>query len=126
MPRHDFRRDLADGQPAAAFSCSHCHEIATGDAPGTQHRNHCPKCLWSLHVDMQPGDRRSNCRGEMEPIAVWVKANGEWSLLHRCRNCGTVRANRIGGDDNELLLMSLALRPLAQPPFPLEQLGKRL
>ena len=58
---------------------------------------------------MQPGDRRSNCRGEMEPIAVWVKANGEWALLHRCRNCGTVRANRIAGDDNELLLMSLAL-----------------
>src|SRR5579862_4368056 len=123
MPRHDFRRDLPSAQPEA-FSCAHCREFASGEAPGTQHRNHCPKCLWSLHVDMQPGDRRSNCRGEMEPIAVWVKANGEWALLHRCKDCGTVRANRIAGDDNEVLLLSMALRPLAQPPFPLEKLMK--
>lgn len=58
----------------------------------------------------------------MEPIAVWVKPNGEWAIIHRCRECGVVRANRIAGDDSEIVLLSLAVRPLARPAFPLEKL----
>ena len=56
----------------------------------------------------------------MEPIALWVQPNGEWTLIHRCRDCGLLRANRIAGDDSELLLVSLAVRALARPAFPLE------
>jgi len=56
----------------------------------------------------------------MEPIAVSVRRGGEWIIIHRCRECGALRANRIAGDDNELALLSLAVRPLAQPPFPLD------
>lgn len=78
------------------------------------HRNHCPYCLWSLHVDLRPGDRMSLCRGAMQPVAIWVKDNGEWSLLHRCTNCGMIKANRIAADDNEELLGSMALRLLQQ------------
>lgn len=48
--------------------------------------------------------------------------NGEWALLHRCRMCGTIHANRVAADDNPLLLMSLASKPLACPPFPLDKL----
>jgi len=59
----------------------------------------------------------------MEPIAVWVRADGEWAIVHRCRQCNAVRATRIAGDDNALALMSLAARPMAQPPFPLDSLG---
>ena len=70
-------------------------------APGTRHRNHCPTCLWSLHVD-----------------------DGEWALVHRCAGCSTFHVNRIAGDDNPLVLMRLAVRPLAQPPFPLEWLTR--
>jgi len=58
----------------------------------------------------------------MEPIAVWVRKDGEWAIVHRCRKCGIVRTNRIAGDDNEIVLMSLAVRPLARPPFPLDRL----
>ena len=58
----------------------------------------------------------------MEPIAVWVRRAGEWALVHRCRKCGALRVNRIAGDDNELALISLAIRPLAQPPFALDAL----
>ena len=111
------------GDAGSAFLCAHCRNTIPGTAPGTAHRNHCPHCLWSLHVDLQSGDRRSGCRGEMEPVAVCVQPNGEWSLLHRCRRCGMIRMNRIAGDDNEVLLVSMALRPLARPPFPLERLG---
>jgi hypothetical protein len=94
------------------------------DAPGTEHRNHCPSCLWSRHLDNTPGDRGSNCSGSMEPIAICVRADGEWALVHRCAGCATVRVNRIAGDDNPLVLMRLAVKPLAQPPFPLEWLSR--
>ncbi len=111
------------GLPGTAFLCTHCDRAIPGRAPGTAHRNHCPHCLWSLHVDLQTGDRRSACRGPMEPIAIGIQPDGEWSILHRCQRCGLIRPNRIAGDDNEVLLVSMALRPLARPPFPLERLG---
>jgi hypothetical protein len=94
------------------------------DAPGTAHRNHCPCCLWSLHVDDAPGDRAAGCGAAMEPVAVGSRRDGEWTLVHRCRGCRTVHLNRIAGDDNPLVLMQLAVRPLARPPFPLEWLGR--
>ncbi|NLF30637.1 MAG: RNHCP domain-containing protein [Planctomycetes bacterium] len=108
--------------PEETFVCVHCGRIVPAAAAGTKHRNHCPYCLWSRHVDVVTGDRRSGCRAAMEPIAVSVRADGEWSVLHRCRGCGLIRANRIAGDDGPLVLMSLAARPLARPPFPLERL----
>jgi len=61
----------------------------------------------------------------MEPISVWVKPDGEWSIVHRCVKCGALRVNRIAGDDNEVLLLSLALRPIARPAFPLDKVGRR-
>ena len=95
-------------------------------ATGTRHRNHCPACLWSVHVDGKPGDRRANCGAPMEPIAIWVQTDGEWSLVHRCSACGGLKGNRIAGDDNAFVLMSLAARPVARPPFPLDALGRPL
>jgi hypothetical protein len=86
------------------------------------HRNHCPQCLWSRHLDTHPGDRRAGCGSKMEPVAVSLRAGGEWSLIHRCVNCGILHENRIAGDDNVMVLMSLAARPLAQPPVPLDYL----
>ena len=74
-------------------------------------------------MDLKTGDRRSSCRGPMEPIAIGIQPNGEWSLVHRCTRCGMIRMNRIAGDDNEVLLISMALRPLARPPFPLDKIG---
>jgi hypothetical protein len=94
------------------------------DAAGTRHRNHCPLCLWSVHLDERPGDRASACRGGMEPIAIWVRGDGEWALVHRCGGCFAVRVNRIAGDDNEYALLRLAARPMAQPPFPLDRLRR--
>jgi hypothetical protein len=108
-----------NGEP---FSCIHCKNLIDDRAPGTDQRNHCPRCLWSKHVDFRCGDRRSACQAAMEPIAVWVKPNGEWSIIHMCRACGAIRANRIAGDDNELVLLSLAIKPLARPAFPLDKL----
>ena len=58
----------------------------------------------------------------MEPIAIAVRGTGEWVLVHRCTECGALRLNRTAGDDNPLMLLRLAVRPIAQPPFPLEHL----
>ncbi len=58
----------------------------------------------------------------MEPITVWAKPDGEWAVVHRCGGCGTLRANRIAGDDNEGLLLALALKPLARPAFPVDRM----
>ncbi len=109
---------------AAGFTCVHCGEAVETGVPGTRHRNHCPWCLWSVHLDDKPGDRAAFCRGTMEPIAISVRKGGEWALIHRCHKCGALRANRIAGDDNALVLVSLAVRPLAQPAFPLDRLEK--
>ncbi len=111
------------GQANAWFQCVHCMQPVGNEAYGTEHRNHCPWCLWSRHVDNRPGDRAADCDGAMEPIAVWVRQGGEWAIIHRCRTCGVLHSNRIAGDDNELMLASVAVRPLSQPSFPLERLA---
>lgn len=55
----------------------------------------------------------------MAPIAVSLRPDREWMILHRCKHCGTIHANRIAGDDNAVLLLAIAAAPLASPPFPL-------
>jgi len=105
-----------------SFNCKNCGEYVLPEGAATKHRNHCPKCLVSLHVDITPGDRASICKSPMDPISVWVRKNGEWAIIHRCRSCGEISSNRIAADDNPILLMSIAVKPLAMPPFPLGML----
>lgn len=76
----------------------------------------------SLHVDEEPGDRASDCGGIMEPVAVWVRKGGEWAIIHRCKCCGKLSSNRVAADDNPMKLMSIAMKPLCSPPFPLDYL----
>jgi hypothetical protein len=54
----------------------------------------------------------------MEPIAVTIRGERRWMLIHRCTRCGRLRMNRTAADDNALLLMQLAALPLAAPPLP--------
>ena len=124
--RHGGRRDentRSHQGPAQDFTCLHCGQRVPGEATGTRHRNHCPHCLRSVHLDTKAGDRSSNCGGMMDPAAISVRRGGEWVLIHRCRRCGALKENRIAGDDNELALLSLAVRPVASPPFPLDGLA---
>lgn len=105
-----------------SFICKTCGRPIMAAGAGSSHRNHCPNCLHSLHVDEEPGDRAADCGGIMEPIGVWVRKGGEWALIHRCRRCGKLSSNRVAADDNPMKLMSIAMRPLSQPPFPLERI----
>ena len=93
------------------FICSHCGGDVKADfAVGTKNRNHCSKCLYSLHVDNAPGDRKADCGGDMKPLGLTFKeegldkygnkVQGEVMLIHRCGKCGKININRIAGDDD--------------------------
>ena len=89
---------------------------------GGRHRNHCPYCLYSRHVDGRiPGDRAGDCGGAMAPTGAFVRPKGEHVVVHRCLVCGFERYNRIAADDDFDLVLSLPLveavpdREAAQP-----------
>lgn len=104
------------------FVCGNCGRTVVPAGAGSDHRNHCPYCLYSRHLDIAPGDREADCGGVMEPIAVWVRRGGEWAIIHRCKICGSLSSNRIAADDHPMKLISLAMRPISSPPFPLERI----
>ena len=112
------------GERQRSFRCGHCRSDVSHRAVGTAHRNHCPNCLWSRHLDAGPGDRAARCGSLMEPIAITVRGDGEWVLVHRCGGCSELHLNRTAGDDNPLFLLRLAVKPLAKPPFPIELIGQ--
>ena len=116
--RLDYRQDPCRD----VFTCRVCGWPVGPQAAGTQHRNHCPNCLASVHLDDEPGDRAADCGGTMEPVAVWVRKGGEWAIIHRCKRCGKLSSNRVAADDNPMKLMSIAMKPLCAPPFPLDDI----
>ncbi|WP_166972630.1 RNHCP domain-containing protein [Brevibacterium atlanticum] len=130
MPRRSKRRrerrpqqrkdvlQIHGGYRERDFRCVSCRLEVSQNAPGTAHRNHCPHCLASRHVDRKiPGDRAEMCGGRMEAISMSVRTDGEWVIIHSCFSCGRLSANRIAGDDNPLTLVRLAVRPLADPDY---------
>ena len=77
------------------FTCARCGSSVRGSG----YTNHCPRCLWSKHVDVNPGDRRAACQGLMEPVGTELKG-GEHVILHRCVSCGFERRNKASKDDD--------------------------
>lgn len=84
-----FKRNVED------FVCEKCSE----KVKGTGYTNHCPKCLWSKHVDIEPGDRAEECGGMMEPVRVEGTA-GKFRLVHRCVCCTKEHRNNMADNDN--------------------------
>ncbi|MBP9698293.1 MAG: RNHCP domain-containing protein [Candidatus Moranbacteria bacterium] len=85
------------------FHCEQCDFLVAGDG----YTNHCPRCLYSKHVDIFPGDRLEPCGGLMEPLSS-VKENGQERLVQRCLSCGIVRKNKVQHDDDFEALLGLA------------------
>ncbi len=82
----------------ASFDCAHCGAEVRPLSNGSV-RNHCPACLWSLHVDVNPGDRASDCRGPMRPVGVEHSGKKGWVIVHRCERCGHTGRNKAALDD---------------------------
>ncbi len=88
------------------FICGHCGKKTKGNG----YTNHCPKCLWSKHVDNYPGDRENSCQGLMEPINIEFQ-KGIYHIIHKCIKCGlTARCKSSTEDDiNALTALSETL-----------------
>lgn len=78
-----------------AFECEVCGERVEGNG----FTNHCPKCLTSKHVDIEPGDRKSACKGVMDVVA-FERSRGELRMQHRCESCGHRKWNRVSEADS--------------------------
>jgi len=90
-----------------SFVCAKCKE----ENPSAQdtERNHCRKCLYSLHVDQEtPGDRKSGCGSLMEPYKIGYKGAKGFMIVHRCLLCNKEIANRAASDDNNSLFNRFA------------------
>ena len=101
------------------FRCSNCHAIVSSAhlLSGVNHRNHCPYCLWSSHLDLfAAGDRLSACKAPMRPIGLTMKKSknkyqherrGELMLIHECVECKSLSINRIAADDDSGTILTV-------------------
>ncbi len=87
------------------FVCIHCGKEVK--PLGYSSRNHCPFCLTSRHVDINPGDRACECGGELVPIKAEPDAKRGFIIIHKCQKCGAIRRNRAAEDDDRMLLIKL-------------------
>ena len=83
-----FQKNIED------FVCEKCGF----EVKGTGYTNHCPQCLWSKHVDINPGDRGAECQGMMEPVGLVVAGHSQ-SIIHRCLKCGKTMQNKVADTD---------------------------
>lgn len=82
------------------FNCAHCGAAVFGNG----YTNHCPHCLWSRHVDNNPGDRAATCGGMMRPISVATDAD-KYIITHKCEICGkTKRQRTCDADDIDVII----------------------
>lgn len=89
------------------FICENCnHKV---DKLEYSARDHCPKCLYSKHVDINPGDRANSCKGLLEPIGI-EKFKDSYKIIYKCRKCGQMHKNKIANDDNMDLIIDLSTR----------------
>lgn len=92
-----FHRKIED------FVCLQCGLQVQGNG----YTNHCPRCLYSRHVDVNPGDRAAACGGPMPPVAV-TGVTGAYRILHRCEACGVEKWNQASPEDDFQKLLLIA------------------
>lgn len=91
------------------FTCGHCGAAVMGDG----YTNHCPHCLYSRHVDVNPGDRAHDCGGLMVPVAVEQTGEG-YVITHQCQKCGHTARCKAGAADDTAAIVAVA-RSRADP-----------
>ena len=88
------------------FVCEHCgKEVIKSDYTA---RDHCPYCLYSKHVDINPGDRMNNCLGMLEPIGI-EKFKNTYKIIYKCNKCHELHKNIVLNDDNMDLIIKLSV-----------------
>jgi DNA-directed RNA polymerase subunit RPC12/RpoP len=74
---------------------------------GKTARDHCPHCLCSLHLDINPGDRAADCGGVLRPIGIKTGKKGI-QIVYKCERCGANRINIAAPDDDYDLICELS------------------
>lgn len=97
MAAKRFQRTVED------FVCEHCGEKVRGNG----YTNHCPRCLWSKHVDVNPGDRAEQCGGMMKPITL-EGSSPDYRIVHACVRCGATRRVGVAPKDDRDAFVLLA------------------
>lgn len=87
------------------FICENCDK----EVPklGYTARDHCPYCLYSKHLDINPGDRKNSCQGLMKPIGI-EKYKKSYKIIYNCNKCHTIHRNIMANDDNFDLIIYLS------------------
>ncbi len=80
------------------FKCENCGNVV--EKLGYTCRDHCNKCLFSKHVDKNPGDRDEMCHGLLEPIDVEINSKKGYVIIYKCQKCGMIRKNKVANDDD--------------------------
>ncbi|SCW83877.1 RNHCP domain-containing protein [Lachnospiraceae bacterium C10] len=83
---------------------------------------HCPQCLSSYH---EVDEDDNACGGIFEPISIWIeetKRGRHKHIIQRCEFCGALQTSEITGYDNPVKLLSVAAKPIGNPPFPVERM----
>ena len=71
-------------------------------------RDHCPYCLYSLHVDINPGDRLNECKGLLKPIGI-EKFKDTYKIVYKCGKCNKEHKNIMATDDDMNLIIDLSV-----------------
>ena len=79
------------------FICENCGRVVP--KLGYTCRNHCPYCLYSKHVDINPGDRLNECKGLLVPVGI-EKLKNSYKIIYRCQKCNSIHKNIMASDDN--------------------------
>ena len=88
-----------------SFICENCNFLV--EKLNYTARDHCPKCLYSKHLDINPGDRQNTCHGLLEPIGI-EKFKDTYKIIYRCTRCKEIHKNKIANDDNMDLIIKLS------------------
>ncbi len=91
------------------FKCVVCGKIV--EKLGYSARDHCPYCLCSLHVDINPGDRLCDCLGVLEPIGVEKGKKDTLKIVYKCNKCGMIKRNVAARDDNFDKILEIMSNP---------------
>ena len=89
------------------FICENCGNKI--EPLGYSCRDHCNSCLFSKHVDINPGDRAEDCKGLLEPIKVELDSKKGYVIIYKCKKCGMIKRNKAAKDDNVDLMIKLTV-----------------
>lgn len=90
-----------------SFTCENCGNLV--DKSSYTARDHCPYCLFSKHVDINPGDRMNECKGLLKPIGI-EKFKDTYKIIYKCEKCGNSHKNIIEKDDDMNLIIDLSVQ----------------